>query len=77
MRKYLTNLIELVNVERFSDWSPNVQKCGNMWKYVEICGNLVDLVKSFQTTIYYLLAKIGVGTAENGPLKACQQFGTR
>ena len=30
--------------------------------------NLVDLVKSFPTSILYLLAKIGVDTAENGPV---------
>ena len=36
--------------------------------------NLVDLVKSFQTSIYYLLAKFGVDTAENGPLKVCQKL---
>ena len=39
-------------------------------KYV----NLVDLVKSFQTSIYYLLAKIDFDTAENEPLKDCQQL---
>ena len=41
--------------------------------------NLVDLVKSFQTSIYYfslfttkvVLAKFGVDTAEKGPLKVC------
>ena len=40
--------------------------------------NLVDLVKSFQTSIYYLLTKFGVDTAglptsqpaENEPLKS-------
>ena len=55
----------------FSDWSPKVQKCVN----------LVDLVKSFQKSIYvyssiymYLLAKFGVDTAENGPLKVCQEL---
>ena len=51
--------------------------------------NPVDLVKSFlnllfesdsysnehlaTTSIYYLLAKLGVDTAENGPLKVCQK----
>jgi len=30
---------------------------------------LSDLVKSFTTSIYYLLAKIVVDTAENEPLK--------
>ena len=29
--------------------------------------NLVDLVKSFLTSIYYLFAKIGFDTAENEP----------
>ena len=38
------------------------------------CVNLVDLVKSFQTSIYCLLAKIGVDTAENRPLKVCQKL---
>ena len=42
-------------------------------KYV----NLLDLVKSFQTSIYYLLAKIGFDTAENGPLKICQKLAKR
>ena len=31
--------------------------------------NLVDLVKSFLTSIYYLLANIGFNTAENAHLK--------
>ena len=45
---------------------------GAMQTYV----NLVDLVKSFQTSIYfyYLLANFGVDTAENGPLKVCQKL---
>ena len=33
---------------------------------VRKCVNLVDLVKSFQTSTYYLLATFGVDTAENG-----------
>ena len=48
----------------FSDWSPKVQQRVN----------LVDLVKSFESNIYYLLAKIGVDTAENEPLKVCQKL---
>ena len=36
---------------------------------VQKCENLVDLVESFQTFMYYLLAKFGVDTAENEPLK--------
>ena len=50
---------------------PNVQKCVHV--------NLVDLVlvKNFQTSIYYLLGKIGVDTAENGPLKVCQNLANR
>ena len=41
--------------------------------------NIVDLVKSFQKSIYvyssiYLLAKFGVDTAENGPLKVCKKW---
>ena len=39
--------------------------------------NLVDLVKSCQIRFQYLLAKIGFDTAENGPLKVCQQFAKR
>ena len=31
--------------------------------------NLVDLVKSFLSSIYYLVAKIGFDTAENEPFK--------
>ena len=31
--------------------------------------NLVDLVKNFQTSVYYLLTKFGFDTAENEPLK--------
>ena len=38
-------------------------------KYV----NPVDLVKSFQTSTYYILTKNGFDTAENGPLKVCQE----
>ena len=50
------------------------------------CVNLVDLDKSFQTSFErdsysneYLLAKIGVDTAENGPLKltVCQKLAKR
>ena len=44
-----------------------------MQKYV----NLVDLVKSFRTDSYsneYLLAKIGVDTAENEPLKVWRKI---
>ena len=48
----------------FFYWIPNVQKRVN----------LVDLVKSFQTSIYYLLAKFGFDTAENEPLKVCQKL---
>ena len=35
--------------------------------------NLVDLVKSFQTS-NYLLAKFGIDTAESRPLKVCQKL---
>ena len=51
---------------------------------VQTCVNLVDLVKSFRVPSFrnlfykidpdsneYLLAKFGVDTAENGPLKVC------
>ena len=36
---------------------------------VQKCVHLVDLVKSFQTSIYYLHAKFGFDTAENRLLK--------
>jgi hypothetical protein len=42
---------------------------------VQKCVNLVDLVKSFQTSIYYyLLAKCGFDTAENEPPKRVQKI---
>ena len=42
---------------------------------VQKCIHLVDLVKSFQTGIYYyLIGNFGVDTAENRPLKVCQQL---
>ena len=33
--------------------------------------HFVDLVKSFPTNIYYLLATIGFDTAENEPFEVC------
>ena len=45
------------------NWIPNVQK--RVY--------LVDLAKSFQTSIYYLLAKFNFDTAENEPLKVCRK----
>ena len=48
----------------FFNWIPKVQKRVN----------IVDIVKSFQTSIYYLLAKVGFDTAENEPLKVCQKL---
>ena len=56
------NLAERLNAERI----PIIK--------VQKCVNHVDLVKSFETIIYYLLANFGVDTAENGPLKVCQQL---
>ena len=53
-------------------WIPKVQKCVN-----RISVNFVDLVKSFQTSILYLLATFGVDTAENGPLKVCKKLASR
>ena len=35
------------------------------------------IVKSFQTIIYYLPAKIGFDTAEKEPLKVCQKIGEK
>ena len=37
--------------------------------------NLVDLVKKIITSIYYLLAKIDVDTAENEPVKVLREVG--
>ena len=39
--------------------------------------NLANLIKSFQTSIFYLFAKIGVDTAENEPVKVCQKLANR
>ena len=40
--------------------------------------NLVDLVKSFETSSFHnLLAKFGFDTAENEPLKVCQKIAKR
>ena len=38
------------------------------------CVNLVDLVKSFQTSVYYLLAKFGFDTAETGSSEFAKKF---
>ena len=55
--------------KRFS-WFYWIQK-------VHKCAILVDLVNSFQTSIYYLLANFGVDTAKNGPPKVCQELAKR
>ena len=55
-------------VTKFS-WILNSKR----WKSAEILYT-VDLVESFQTSIYYLLANIGVDAAENGPLKVRQKI---
>ena len=52
-------------------------ECGDWIPKVQTCVNLVDLVRSFQTSIYYLLAKFGFDTAEKGRLKVCQQVAKR
>ena len=41
---------------------------------VQSCVNLVDLVKSFQTSIFFFFARLGFDAAENEPLKVCQKF---
>ena len=47
-----------------------MQNFGNfVFGAVKKCVYLVDLVKSFPTSIWYLLAKFGVDTAENEPSK--------
>ena len=48
----------------FFNWTPKVLTCVH----------LVDLVKSFHTSIQYLLAKFGFDTAENEPLKVCKKL---
>ena len=52
--------------------------CSFGWNFecwaVEKRANLVDLVKSFQTSTEYLLAKFGFDTAENEPLKVFQKW---
>ena len=66
----------------FSDWIPKVQTFVHLVNFQfrffspkrRISVHLVDLVKSFQTSIQYLLAKFGVDTAENEPLKVCQKL---
>ena len=60
MRKCLTKFSRIVECGA-------VKKCVNL-----ISVNLVDLVKSFQTSSYYLLTNFGFDTAENGDLKVCQ-----
>ena len=47
----------------FLDWIPKVQRNAN----------LIDLLESFPTSIYYLLSKIGSDTAEKESLKVCQK----
>ena len=42
-------------------------------KYILVV-HFVDLVKSFPTSIYYILANIGVDTAENEPLRMWRCF---
>ena len=49
-------------------------KGAEVYPEVQECVHLLDLVKSFQTSIYYSLGKFGFDTAENEPLKVCQQF---
>ena len=56
-------MAEMLNAEQI----PEVQKRVNLV-------NLVNLVKGFQTSSYYLLAKFGFDTAENESLKVCLIF---
>ena len=51
----------------FHGFSIGFQRCNK-------CVNLLDLVKSFHTSIYYLVAKIGFDTAENEPLGVCRKL---
>ena len=62
MRKCLTKFSRIIEFGA-------VQKCKSV--------NLVDLVKSFHASIFYLLAQFGFDTAENGPLKVCQKLAKR
>ena len=60
----------------------NLQKYEKVWRIlvevyfgaVQKLVNRVDIVKSFLTSSYYSLAKIGFDTAENGPLKVHQKL---
>ena len=51
----------------FPDWIQKVQKCIKTHKY-KSCRSRQELSRE------YLLANIGVDTAENGPLKVCQKL---
>ena len=58
-----------------------LQNCDEIWLNFEFGAvhkhvHLVDLVKSFQTSICFC-AKFGVDTAENGPLKVGQKLAKR
>ena len=56
-----TSFTEILTSERYKCWNT----IGMVLKSV----NLVDLVKNFQMSVYYLLTKFGFDTAENEPLK--------
>ena len=72
------------NFENFENWkklkfarSPCADPAGiEVWA-VQKHVNLVDLVKGFPTSIYYLIAKNDFDTAQNEPLKVYQQLAKR
>ena len=43
-------------------------------KVCKSCRSRQELSKLIQTSVYYLLAKLCVDAAENGPLKVCQKI---
>ena len=82
MRKYLTKFSRIFKcrVMVFQLDSKKAKVCQSRFSWffywiqkVQTCVNLVDLVKSFQTSTMYsiVLCKIGFDTTETGPLKVC------
>ena len=69
---------------KFEKWIPvrkfNLKHFGRLLRWNVVVGAMkksvipVDLVKSFRMSSYHLLAKIGVDTAENEPLKDSIHF---
>ena len=52
----------------------NVLNCCGQ-RGAKVCNvNLIELVKSFPTSVYYLTAKVGFDTAEKEPSKVCREL---